>query len=67
MKEENITMEKGSGKENRIKKTDVIEAKQETSPLEKKATNDFSKKAEETVLAHENLSERKLERFFASS
>ena len=61
MKEENITLEKGSGKENRITKADVIEAKQETSPLEKKATNDFSKKAEETVLAHENLSERKLE------
>ena len=37
MKEENITLEKGSGKENRITKADVIEAKQETSPLEKKA------------------------------
>ena len=65
MKEENITLEKGSGKENRITKADVIEAKQETSPLEKKATNDFSKKAEETVLAHENLSERKLEADFS--
>ena len=34
MKEENITLEKGSGKENRITKADVIEAKEETPPLE---------------------------------
>ena len=39
MKEENITIEKGSGKGDRITKTDVIEAKEKTTPLEKETTD----------------------------
>ena len=65
MKEENITLEKGSGKRDRITKTDVIEAKEETTPLEKEVIDGFSKKAVETPLAHEDLSERKLEADFS--
>ena len=65
MKEENITIEKGSGKGDRITKTDVIEAKEETTPLEKEVIDGFSKKAVETPLAHEDLSERKLEADFS--
>ena len=51
MKEENITLEKGSGKGDRITKTDVIEAKEKTTPPEKETTDGFSKKAVETPLA----------------
>ena len=65
MKEENITIEKGSGKGDRITKTDVIEAKEKTTPLEKEVIDGFSKKAVETPLAHEDLSERKLEADFS--
>ncbi len=65
MKEENIILEKGSGKGDRITKADVLEAKQEPTSLEKENKNAFppafSKGTEETILAHENLSERKLE------
>ena len=48
--------------------TNLIEAKEKTTPLEKEVIDGFSKKAVETPLAHEDLSERKLRsRFFASS